>query len=263
MYSIHAIVNGIKVKMRLIDTHAHLSELDDKKGVISRASEAGIEAIIGVGTNLKSSITTLNWANEYKGYVYPAIGIHPSEIVENEVPKSLNFIKTNIRHCVAVGEIGLDYWYKEARKNEEIRKRQRELFTHLLTLAESNDKPASVHSRGAWEDALELAGRNGPERIVFHWYSGPLDILRGILDSGFLISATPAAEFSKHLRAALTEAPIEKIIIETDSPVSYHGKRAEPSDILLTLKALADLKGLPMEDVAAATTRNAEDFFQI
>jgi TatD DNase family protein len=249
--------------LRIVDTHAHLSDLEDREGVIERARETGIEAIVAVGGNLETSRATLGWADDFGGYVHPAIGIHPSKWMDDDVPETLGFIEANLERCVAVGEIGLDYWYREARKSEEIRERQREIYVELLGMAESHGKPASVHGRGAWEDALELAKKHGPERIVFHWFSGPLEVLRGVLDSGYMISATPAAEFSKHHRAALAEAPLERVVIETDSPVSYHGKRAEPSDILLTLKSLAELKGLPEEDVAEATTENAKRFFGI
>jgi TatD DNase family protein len=226
--------------LRIVDTHAHLSDLEDREGVIERARETGIEAIVAVGGNLETSRATLGWADDFGGYVHPAIGIHPSKWMDDDVPETLGFIEANLERCVAVGEI-----------------------VELLGMAESHGKPASVHGRGAWEDALELAKKHGPERIVFHWFSGPLEVLRGVLDSGYMISATPAAEFSKHHRAALAEAPLERVVIETDSPVSYHGKRAEPSDILLTLKSLAELKGLPEEDVAEATTENAKRFFGI
>jgi TatD DNase family protein len=252
---------GIEDVLRVVDTHAHLSDLEDQEGVISRAREVGIKAIVAVGGNLETSRTTLSWADEFGDFVYPAIGIHPSEWMQDNVPDTLDFIESNLDRCVAVGEIGLDYWYREAKKSGEIREKQREIYIDLLGMAESHSKPASVHSRGAWQDALELAREHGPERIVFHWFSGSIEVLRGVLDSGFLISATPAAEFSKHHRAALAEAPLEKVVIETDSPVRYHGKRTEPSDILLTLKSLAEIKGLPEEDVAEVTTLNAKRLF--
>jgi TatD DNase family protein len=235
--------------------------LEDRDGVIGRAREAGIEAIVAVGGNLETSRATLEWADEFEGYVHPAIGIHPSEWMDDNVLETLGFIEANLERCVAVGEIGLDYWYREARKSEEIQERQREIYVELLGMAKSHGKPASVHGRGAWEDALELAREHGPERVVFHWFSGPIEVLSEVLDSGYMISATPAAEFSKHHRAALSETPLERVVIETDSPVSYHGKRAEPSDILLTLRSLAELKGLPEEDVAEVTTVNAKRFF--
>ena len=249
--------------MRLVDTHAHLSDLEDREGVISRAREAGIEAIVAVGGNLGTSRATLSWADEYGGYVHPAVGIHPTEWMGEDVDETLSFIDAHVDRCVAVGEIGLDYWNREARKSEDVRERQREIYVRLLEIAMEHGKPASVHGRGAWEDALGLAREHGPDRIIFHWFSGPLEVLREVLDSGYLISATPAAEFSRDHRAALAEAPLESVVIETDSPVSYHGKRAEPADILLTLRSLAELKGVSEEDVAEVTTLNAEKFFGI
>jgi len=247
--------------LRLVDTHAHLSDLNDREGVIRRAREVGIEAIVAVGGNLETSRATLGWADDYGGYVHPAVGIHPTEWMGDDVDETLSFVDEHVDRCVAVGEIGLDYWNRDARKSEDVRERQREIYVRQLRIAAEHGKPASVHGRGAWEDALGLAREHGPDRIIFHWFSGPLDILRGVLDSGYLISATPAAEFSRDHRAALAEAPLERIVIETDSPVSYHGKRAEPADLLLTLRSLADLKGVSEEDVAEVTTVNAERFF--
>ena len=249
--------------MKLVDTHAHLSDLQDREGVIRRAREAGIEAIVTVGGNLETSRATLSWAEDYGGYVHPALGIHPTEWMGDDVDETLRFIDEHVDRCVAVGEVGLDYWNREARKSEDVRERQREIYVRQLGIAVEHGKPASVHGRGAWEDAFGLAREHGPDRIIFHWFSGPLDVLRGVLDSGYLISATPAAEFSRDHRAALAEAPLESIVIETDSPVSYHGKRAEPADILLTLRSLAELKGASEKKVAEITTLNAERFFNL
>ena len=247
----------------LIDTHAHLSDLEDMDGVIERAKKVGIEAIIGVGVNLATCKRTLELADAFPGYVYPALGIHPTEWKEDNIASTTLFIEEHIDDCLAVGEIGLDYWNRDARKNKDIRERQRELYIYQLQMAREHEKPASVHGRGSWEDALQLAKKHGPDRIVFHWYSGPLDVLSKVLDTGYLISATPASEFSKHHRAALVKAPIERIVIETDSPVSYHGKQAEPADILLTLRSLADLKGISKDEAARITTSNAKRFFKI
>ena len=249
--------------MRIIDTHAHLSDLQDREGVIERAKAIGIEAIVAVGANLETCKATLKWAQEFPGYVHPALGIHATEWMDDDVQETLKFIREMIGECVAVGEIGLDYWNSEARKNKEVRARQREIYVEQLGIAVEHGKPASIHGRGSWKDALDLAKKHGPEQIVFHWYSGPLDVLGELLDSGYYISATPASEFSKHHRAALSEAPLESIVVETDSPVSYHGKLAEPSDILLTLKSLAELKGIPVEEVAQVTTMTAKQIFDI
>ena len=93
---------------KLVDTHAHLSDLDDRVGVIRRAREAGVEAVVAVGGNLETSRATLSWADEFEGYVYPAMGIHPTEWMGDDVEKTLSFIDRNVDCCVAVGEIGLD-----------------------------------------------------------------------------------------------------------------------------------------------------------
>lgn len=248
---------------KLIDTHAHLSDLESLGEALTRAKAAGVWAILAVGADMETCRATLELAETYSGYVYPALGIHPTEIVIQEIPATIKFIEENLERCKAIGEIGLDYWSREARRSKEVRELQRELYIQQLKIASEADKPVSIHARGAWRDALDLAKIHCPGRGVFHWYSGPQDILSDLLDSGYYISATIAAEYSKEHRAALTKAPMESILIETDSPVIYRGTQSEPADLVRTLKALSQLKGLPIEDVAEATTRNAEKLFGI
>ena len=248
---------------RLIDTHAHLDEFDEMESIIERAREAGVDAIIAVGANMRACRLTLQWADAYPGYVYPALGVHPTEWFEEDVEETLRFVEKQLNRCVAVGEIGLDYWSREARKSKAVRRRQREIYIRQLEMAVEYDKPVSIHSRGSWRDALDLLLKHGPERAVFHWYSGPIDILRELLNAGYYISATPAAEYSKHHRAALQEAPLGRILLETDSPVEYRGRPSEPGDLPLVARALAELKDVSLEEVVEATTRNAERLFNI
>jgi TatD DNase family protein len=174
-------------------------------------------------------------------------------------------IRANASDCVAIGEIGLDYWHKLVRKDAAMKEKQRNFYVRQLQAAREVDLPVSIHSRGAWADCLELASGHGPGRGVFHWYSGPLDVLDGVLDAGYYVSCTPALEVSTELRAAMAKAPLERIIIETDSPVWIKslGRESEPADVQLTLRHLAELKGLTMVDVDAATTRNAETLFNL
>ncbi len=247
----------------LIDTHAHVSDLDNPKEALERAKAAGVGAIIAVGAELETCRATLKLAETFPGYIYPALGIHPTEIAAQEIEEAIRFIEENVERCTAIGEIGLDYWSREARKRRDVRDLQRGLYIQQLRIASENDKPVSIHARGSWRDALDLAKVYGPERGVFHWYSGPLEILRELLDAGYYISATIAAEYSEGHRAALAHAPIESILIETDSPVDYRGSPSEPADLVRTLRALSELKGLPTEDVAKATTRNAQRLFEI
>lgn len=247
----------------MIDTHAHISDLDNPEEAIEEAKAVGVRAILAVGADLETCRATLKLAKTFSGYIYPALGIHPTEIVIQEISETIRFIEENIEKCIAIGEIGLDYWSKEARKNKDIRDLQRDLYIQQLRIASEIDKPASIHARGAWRDALELAKAHRLGKGVFHWYSGPIDILKELLDSGYYISATIAAEYSREHRAALTKAPLERILIETDSPVVYRGSPSKPADLVRTLKALSELKGLPPEDVAQATTSNAQRLFNI
>ena len=249
--------------MRLIDTHAHLSDLTDMEGVVRRAKEVGVKAIVAVSANLRSCAKTLLWAKEFPGYVHPALGLHPTELTGDNLAGTLQFIKKSIGECIAVGEIGLDYWRGKTEKDGVILERQREIYKTQLELAEEHNKPVSVHGRGAWRDALKFARRFGPGRVVFHWYSGPLDLLEEVMDSGYFISATQAAEFSRDHRAAIADAPLDRVLIETDSPVGYHGKSSEPANLVRTLRAVAELRRMSAEELAEVTTRNAERFFCI
>lgn len=251
--------------MRLIDTHAHLSDLEDREGVVRRAKEAGIDAIVAVGANLDTNKATIEWSEAFPGYIYPALGIHPTEWAQDDVPTTLRYIEEQIDRITAVAEIGLDYWDRDARKNKDIRERQRQIYVEQLQFAKEHDKPVSVHSRGSWRDALDLAVQHGPEGVVFHWYSGPLEVIAEILDRGYMISATPAAEYSRDHKAALDEAPLECIMMETDSPVYLRNRRrpSEPSDLVIALKALAKLKDASEHEVARVTTENAKNFFNL
>ncbi len=108
-----------------------------------------------------------------------------------------------------------------------------------------------------------MTGEAGIERAVFHWYSGPTDVLKGILDKGYFISATPALAYSPLHQEAMKIAPLDQILIETDSPVVYQGKKSEPADLVITLHELSRIKNIPPEEVARITTANTEHFYRM
>ena len=140
---------------------------------------------------------------------------------------------------------------------------QEDLLRKLLSLAERFSKPVIIHARGAWEKCLGLLLEQGIARAVFHWFSGPPDVLKDILNHGYLISATPAARYSEKHRSAIHHAPLEKILLETDAPVAYEGRSSEPADVFITLEAVAGIKQVPQVEVASSTTMNAMKFFGI
>jgi len=249
---------------KLIDTHAHLEEIEDLSGAIERAGKTGVFSVIAVGMDYESCRHVLEISGKYdRTVVYPALGIHPWKLKASQMDLTLRFIEEHMDRAVAVGEIGLDYWLKEVRKDTSKKDLQKEVFKRLLDLGKLYKKPALVHGRGAWEDCFRLTVDVGIQKAVFHWFSGPLEILDRLLNQGYLISATPAVAYSDKHREAVSHTPLESLLLETDSPVEYQGKESQPGDVFKTLEAVAALKGVKKEEVADITTRNALKFFDL
>jgi len=251
---------------KLIDAHAHLEEIQDLDAALARAREVGVSAIITAGSDYDSSKWALQASSKLKHIdpkVYAAIGIHPWGLDSSKIDRALEFIRKNIGKAVGVGEIGLDYWLKDVRKDPNRKELQKRVFKNLLEIAKDHRKPVVIHSRGAWKDCFEMVKEAKVEKAVFHWFSGPLDVLESLLKEKYLISATPAAAYSKEHRTAIQSTPIENILLETDSPVVYRGKTSEPADVISSLNEVAALKGMEKEAVAHKTTKNAVELFSI
>jgi len=241
----------------LIDVHAHLDSLNDLSASLEEAREAGVKSIIAVGMDVESNKKTLKIAQANSGYVHPALGYHPWEIKEEKAEENLSFIRDHVEECVALGEIGLDYKIKVKKEL------QWKIFGELLDIARKSEKPAIVHCRFSHLRALEMVKEKKIERAVFHWYSGPADLLGKILAIGYFISATPALIYSPPHQEAIKLAPLERILLETDTPVSYQGREARPKDVRTSMERVAMLKGLDPLKVSEQTTINASRFFRI
>ncbi len=249
---------------RLIDTHAHLDEIADLEPVLAEARQAGLVAIVAVGSDLDSNKKVLELAALYKKFVYPALGWHPWYIKESELDASLEFIEAHADRAVAIGEVGLDY-HKRVRAvaDKDLQKR---VLGEVLNIARVHNKPALVHSRYAWRDALDAVIGAGLEKAVFHWYTGTSSVLRDIIGRGYYISVTPAVEYHEEHRRAVKEIPLERMLLETDCPVVYQRGSANeftssPADVLRSLKGAAALKGMSEAEIAKATTENAMRLF--
>lgn len=247
---------------QLIDTHAHLDKLDDLDSALSAARKAGVVAVIAVGCDIASNAKTLEIVGRYPGFVYPALGYHPESIREAEIESNLAFIEANIGKAVAVGEIGLDYAKRvKAIVDKDLQKR---VFMNMLKIAKDHEKPALVHSRYAWRDALDAVIEAGVSRAVFHWYTGPSSVLRNIIEQGYYLSVTPAVAYHEEHRRAVKEAPLDRLLLETDTPVVYARGRegefkASPADVVRSLRGAAALKGLGEAELAQITTVNTRN----
>jgi TatD DNase family protein len=250
----------------IIDTHAHLDEMENLEQTVTQAKAAGLEAIIAVGQDVKSNVRTLEIAELYPGFVYHALGFHPWNIREAEVEANLDFIKENITKAVAVGEVGLDY-HKRVREGAD-KDLQKRVLRELLKISKDNGKPVCIHSRYAWRDAFDLVREAGLEKAVFHWYTGTSSVLRDIISNGYYISVTPAVSYHEEHRRAVKETPLEQLLLETDSPVTYaRGREGEfvaaPADAFRSLKGAAELKGISEAELAEITTQNAKRLFRL
>ena len=249
---------------RLIDTHAHLEQVENLEQAITEAKTANIIAIIGVGSDYESNQKVLALAQVYKNFIYPALGLHPWNLKSSEIDRNLEFIEAHIDEIAAIGEIGLDY-HKKVRERAE-KDLQKDALREALKIAKTYKKPVIIHSRYAWRDSLDLVEEAHLEKAVFHWYTGPSSVLRDIVGQGYFISATPAVEYHEEHRRAVKEIPLERLLLETDSPVIYRRGseieyEAKPAHIIRALKGVVELKGVGEAKIAEITTTNALNFF--
>ncbi len=249
---------------RLVDTHAHLEEIADLDESLAAARLAGVAAIVAVGSDGVSNQKVIDIARRYPDFVYPALGLHPGNLKDSDLEPTLSFIEAHCVESVAIGEIGLDY-HKRA-LGAASKKRQQEVLGMLLKVAAKHGKPVLVHSRYSWRDAFDLVDEAKIEKAVFHWFTGPASVLKDIADRGYYISATPAAAYHEEHRAAVRGSPLDRLLLETDSPVRYRQGaeavfEARPADVRRSLTATAALKDLAEDEMAAATTMNAVKLF--
>ncbi len=252
----------------MIDTHAHLDHVPDVAAALERAAQAGVSDIIAVSTDLKAIKRNLELkAAHASPRIHVGFGVHPGDIKVEDLDETYAFIRANIKQATAIGETGLDFWYKWARKNEDEQKKQRDNFQVHLEMAKEFNLPIVIHSRGAEQVCLDMTKAAGIKRALFHWYSGRVDVMQMILAEGYYVSTSPSVGYSAPSREAMTHAPIERTLIETDSPVYFNqaegGFQSEPKDVWRTLKSYAALKNIDERQALERLNANAKEFFQI
>jgi TatD DNase family protein len=249
-----------------IDTHAHLqlSHFDaDRDAVIQRAREAGVEKIIVVSTHVPSSRQSLELTEKYPE-LYAAVGIHPTDC-STATDEDFAAIITLAGHpkCVAIGEIGLDFYWKNV--PPEI---QRRAFLHQLQIAKQLGKPVIIHNREAGTAILQTLQQAGIYELlgVFHCFSEDAAYAQQVLALGCHISFTGNLTYKKStLPEVARQVPLERILLETDTPfmtpVPHRGKRNEPAFTAHIAEKLAEIKKISVEETARQTTANAIQLF--
>ncbi len=254
--------------MRLFDTHVHLNQIDDIAGALKRAKKEDVDKILIAGLDLDSNKEIIEIYNNIKNFdLYMALGMHPYKPQRDSFEEVYALIEKHKDVVTAIGEIGLDYWYKEAKEEGPGRDLQREVFRKQLALAKKLDKPVIVHSRAAWSDCFKMVKEYNLIEVLFHWYTGPPDILEDILSKGYYISISPSIEYSKEAQEVVLKTPNDKILLETDSPVRYRPRSgsyiSEPKDVIRTLEKLSELKNVNKEELAEITYASSCSFFNI
>ena len=250
------------MSIRLADSHAHLDLKElrpDQAEVLARARQAGVVLIVNVATGLGDAAQVIATATKYSG-VWAAVGVHPhgAKTVTDKGLESLAALALSPR-VVAIGEIGLDFyrWRSPAEAQEH-------WFRQQLELAEALKKPVIIHTREAMAATLKIL-REYRGRLrggIMHCFAGSLEEAHHFLDLGLHLSFSGTLTYPKvgPLRQVAKEAPLDRLLVETDCPYlppqPWRGKRNEPAYVVATARQLAEVRGLPLEEVARATWEN-------
>lgn len=255
----------------IFETHAHYDDEqfdEDREELLLSMQNHGIDKIINIGCDRKTCEATIDLMDTYD-FVYGAIGVHPSDIrtMDEEL---FSWMRQQLSRpkVVAVGEIGLDYYWD---KEEEIQKMQKDWFVRQLELAKEADLPFIIHSRDAAADTLEIMKQEHRDnsRGVIHCFSYSKEIAKEYVKMGYYIGVGGVSTFknAKKLKEVIVEIPIEHILLETDcpymAPEPYRGKRNSSLYLPYVVKKIAELKDMKEEEVEEITYHNAEKLFRL
>lgn len=249
------------------DTHTHLDDEKfdgDRQAVIENLKQEGISYAVNVGSCLASSKASVELSKQYD-FIYAAVGVHPSEVADlrEEDIQTLKAL-TAEEKVVAIGEIGLDYHYDEPPRDV-----QKKWFCRQLELAKELDMPYIIHDREAHNDTLEIIRQVGYFNGVLHCFSGSCEMAKTVLSLGLYISIAGQVTFKNapKVQEVAKMVPVDRLLIETDSPYltpePYRGKRNNSANVQFTCAKIAELKGMPQEELAKITLENGKRFYGI
>lgn len=255
--------------MGLFDTHAHLYDKafdKDREDVISRIFKT-LDYVVVPSEDVTTSQKAVALAESYP-HIYAAVGIHPqvTKDASEEAMDELADLAKQHPKVKAIGEIGLDYYYLYTDKET-----QKKWFARQIELAKDLDLPILIHDRDAHGDTLDILKAHKGQKLrgILHCFSGSLETAKELMKLGFYISFAGPVVFPKSLKLkeVAKEIPLDRLLIETDSPYltppPHRGKRNDPSNVYYVAQEIARLKEIPLEELIAATTKNARLLYQI
>lgn len=257
--------------MRIFDTHAHYDDtafdIDREELLCNLIGRENVGVIVNVACDLKSTKSTLELAKSHD-FIYATAGVHPDDVGEltNEHLKWLRQLAKNEEKIVAIGEIGLDYYW-----NKEAKEIQKHWFIEQLELAKELSLPIVIHSRDAAADTLEIikSYKNDQLTLNMHCFSYSIELAKQYLDMGYYLGVGGVVTFNngKKLKEVVEYMPLERILLETDAPyltpVPFRGKRNDSGKIKYVVEEIARLKNLSTEEVLEKTWENACKFYNV
>jgi len=257
------------VENNFIDSHAHLDDErfdDDREELINSLQENGIEAVLNPGADLKTSRAAVALANKYP-FIYAAVGCHPhdSKFMNDDTMNIFRELAKN-KKVLGIGEIGLDYYY-----DNSDRETQKIWFREQIRLAKELDLPYIVHDRDAHEDIIRIMKEehHTGTRGILHCYSGSVEMTREFMKLGFYISLGGPVTFKKAKTPKMVakEVPMERLLIETDSPYlapePFRGKRNEPKFVKYVAEEIAGIREVTVSEIAEKTKENFKRLFNL
>ena len=250
----------------IIDSHCHLDYdplVNNIDQVLLNAKNNNISKLLTIGTSLESSKKVLEIVEKYEN-IYGAIGMHPNSTTNNldDLNQLIN-IKKKSKKIIAFGETGLDYFYKRSEKKDQLYS-----FEKHIEFAIAERVPVIIHTRDADKDTISIVKKYfGKTKFLIHCFTGNLDFAKNLLDLECLISFSGIITFKKStdLRNVVKYVPMEKMLIETDSPYlspdPLRGKSNEPANVKIVAENIAIIKGISLDEVANLTTKNFKNFF--
>ena len=256
-------------RLGIIDTHAHLDDnrFDSDRAAVMERLANDMEAVITQGTTYESSVASVNMAEQYD-FVYAAVGWHPEDLAgikDESYIAELERLAREHTKVVAIGEIGLDYYWAE----NPPRELQHRVLRDQLALAAELALPVIIHDRDAHADTLAIVREFPQVTGVFHCFAGSVEMGRELVEMGWYLGFNGAATFKNARKApeVIADAPLERLVIETDSPyltpVPYRGQRNDSGYVRLVAERIAAIRGLDVEEVIRATWENGCRLFKM
>jgi len=242
---------------KIVDTHTHIcdSSFDlDRGEVLDKAAEAGVGAVIAVGENISDARRNIELAAKHS-IIRPAAGLYPTILDLDQAEEMSSFIRRERSKLVAIGEVGLDFWVVKEEPQREI---QKEILKGFIKLSKELDLPLNIHSRSAGRHAIAFLLEYGATRVQMHAFDGKASAALPAVEAGFFFSIPPSAVRSRQKQRLVKQLPLSCFLVETDSPVLGPDpkQRNEPANVTISIKAIAELKGIVEDAVVEAVSEN-------